>query len=59
MGLIFDINKLREKSEEVRKDEDISGIIEEMRDILIEKGAVGIASPQIGIKKNIVLIVRK
>ncbi len=48
---------LRKKSREVEKiDEKILTIIEDMKETLYEKNGVGLAAPQIGILKRIIII---
>ncbi len=50
-------DSLRKKSREVEKvDEKILTIIEDMKETLYEKNGVGLAAPQIGILKRIIVI---
>jgi len=48
---------LRQKCQEVKEiDEEINKLIEEMKKIIIEADGAGIAAPQVGILKRIILI---
>ncbi len=47
---------LRKKSKEVQYNQETKKLIEEMKEILLEKDGVGLAAPQIGELKRIILI---
>ena len=53
--LSFPNPRLRKKSIDVEKSENMRGVIRNMADTMYANGGVGLAAPQIGIRKNLII----
>ena len=53
--LSFPNPRLRKKSIDVEKHENMRGVIRNMADTMYANGGVGLAAPQIGIRKNLII----
>ena len=53
--LAFPNPRLRKESIDVEVDEDVRGIVKNMADTMYAYGGVGLAAPQVGIRKNLIV----
>tara|TARA_R100000963_G_C4624719_1_gene91244 strand:- start:592 stop:1038 length:447 start_codon:yes stop_codon:yes gene_type:complete len=53
--LEFPNPRLREENYDVEMYEDIEGVVENMADTMYANNGVGLAAPQVGIKKNLII----
>ncbi len=49
-------SNLRKKTQAVKPGDEVNKLIEEMREVLREKEGVGLAAPQVGVLKKVILI---